>query len=42
MVGIDVIRELVADGLFIKSRKQDAQGVYVLENPINQMGKAAE
>lgn len=39
VVGIDVIRELVADGLFIKTRPQE---VYVLQNPISQMGKAAE
>ena len=41
VVGIDVIRELVADGLFIKTRPP--QEVYVLQNPIKQnMGKAAE
>ncbi|WP_375227256.1 ExeA family protein [Roseobacter sp. S98] len=32
LVGVDVIRELVADGLLIKSRK--SHEVYVLENPI--------
>lgn len=39
-VGIEVMRELVADGLFIIPREHD---VYVLENPINKsLNKAAE
>ncbi|SFR19294.1 ExeA family protein [Poseidonocella sedimentorum] len=44
VVGIDVIRELVADGLFIQTRPPTAedQDVYLLQNPINQMNKAAE
>lgn len=40
VVGINVMRELVADGLFIKTRDQE---VYVLKNPINiPLDKAAE
>jgi type II secretory pathway predicted ATPase ExeA len=40
VVGIEVMRELVADGLFIKSRDSE---VYVLENPIRGvLNKAAE
>lgn len=39
-VGISVLRELVADGLFIKTRQPE---VYVLQNPISQsVNKAAE
>ncbi|MBW4710765.1 AAA family ATPase [Roseobacter sp. YSTF-M11] len=40
VVGINVMRELVADGLFIKTRDH---GVYVLENPVKpSLDKAAE
>lgn len=40
VVGINVMRELVADGLFIKTRDH---GVYVLENPVKDpLEKAAE
>ncbi len=42
IVGINVMRELVADGLFIKTREHD-NGVYVLENRIDEpMSKVAE
>ncbi|WP_227271813.1 ExeA family protein [Roseobacter weihaiensis] len=40
VVGIDLIRELVADGLFIKPRTRD---VFLLQNPLNvPQSKAAE
>lgn len=40
VVGIEVIRELISDGLFVKSQPED---VYVLKNPIGKyVGKAAE
>ncbi|WP_298976273.1 AAA family ATPase [uncultured Roseobacter sp.] len=42
VVGINVMRELVADGLFIKTREHD-HGVYVLENRIDEpLSKVAE
>ncbi|WP_435311754.1 ExeA family protein [Primorskyibacter sedentarius] len=39
VVGIELIRELVADALFIKPQPQDR---YLLRNPISQIDKAAE
>ncbi len=42
IVGIEVIRELIADSLFIKTQERDTRDVFTLVNPINKLGSAAE
>ena len=41
-VGIDLVRELIADGLFIQTKEIAPREVYVLHNQTNSGGKVAE